>query len=297
VKDIVLVVDDSPETLGMLNASLNEANMTVLVALDGNQALSIAQSIKPDIILLDAIMPGPDGFEVCKMFKQDPDLKSIPIIFMTGLSDTENVLKGLEAGGVDYVTKPINTVELLARMTVHLKNARHAINTQIMLDDSGHFVFSVNSRGQLVWSTDQVNQLIEFDRHGEIWQQSEFEPNLKSWLKHKPGINETLSISTPTRNLRITLYRITNNEEYLLRVLDTDTANEITTLREKLKLTNRESEVLLWISKAKTNPEIAQILGASPRTINKHSENLYKKLNVENRTAAASIALQIFEHN
>jgi DNA-binding response OmpR family regulator/DNA-binding CsgD family transcriptional regulator len=297
VKDIVLVVDDSPETLGMLNVSLNEANMTVLVALDGNQALSIAQSIKPDIILLDAVMPGPNGFEVCKMFKQDSVLHSIPVIFMTGLSDTENVLKGLAAGGVDYVTKPINTVELLARMAVHLKNARHTNDAHTILDDSGHFVFSVDADGRIVWSTDHVNQLIEFDRHGLIWQQSEFEPNLKSWLKHKPNINDTLSISTPTRNLRITLFRITGNQEYLLRVLDTDTANEIKTLRKRLNLTNRESEVLLWISKAKSNPEIANILGTSPRTINKHSENLYKKLNVENRTAAATIAMQIFEHN
>ena len=297
VKDIVLIVDDSPETLGMLNASLNEADMTVLVALEGKQALSIAQSMKPDIILLDAVMPGLDGFEVCKMLKQDSSLQSIPVIFMTGLSDTEHVLKGFNSGGVDYVTKPINTVELLARMSVHLKNARHTINTHIMLDDSGHFVFSVNPEGEVIWSTDHVNELIEFDKHGQQWQQSQLQPKLKSWLKHKPDVNDTLSISTPSRDLRITLYRITDNDEFLLRVLDTDTANEITVLREKLSLTSRESEVLLWISKAKTNREIAQILGTSPRTINKHSENLYKKLNIDNRTAAASIALQTFEHN
>ena len=297
MKDIVLVVDDSPETLGMLNASLNEANMTVLVALEGDQALTIAKSMKPDIILLDAIMPGIDGFELCKILKQDPVLYSIPIIFMTGLSDTEDVLKGFNAGGVDYVTKPINTVELLARMNVHLKNARHTINTQNMLDDSGHFVFSVNSQGNIIWSTDHVNELIELDKHGEEWRQNELQEKLKSWLRHKPAVGDTLTINTPERDLRVTLYRITDNDEFLLRIIDTDTANEITILREKLNLTNRESEVLLWISKAKSNQEIAQILGASPRTINKHSENLYKKLNVDNRTAAASIALQTFDHN
>ena len=295
MKDIVLIVDDSADTLGMLNASLYQADMTVLVALEGEQALSIAQQMKPDIILLDALMPGMDGFEVCQALKQDSALKSIPVIFMTGLSDTEHVLKGFNVGGVDYITKPINTVELLARMQVHLKNARHAINAHNVLDDSGNFVFSVNEQGNVIWSTDHVNKLIEFDESGREWQNTVLQPKLKAWLQHKPSVNDTLSVRAPTRNLRITLCRVTDNEEFLLRVLDTDTANEIEILRKKLHLTNRESEVLLWISKAKTNREIAEILGASPRTINKHSENLYKKLNIDNRTAAASIALQTFE--
>lgn len=295
MKDVALIVDDSPETLGMLNATLVEAGMMVLVALEGNQALSIARSLNPDIILLDALMPGLNGFEVCEKLKQDPLLEHIPVIFMTGLSDTEHVLQGFNAGGIDYVTKPINTSELLARMQVHLKNSRHTINTHKVLDDAGQFIFSIDENGVILWATSHVNDLLEANQLDKKWQHEELQPRLLSWLKHKPNINDNLSINTLSRQLRITLYSKTENDEYLLKVLDTDTKNEVAILSEKLRLTQRESEVLLWLSKAKTNREIAQILGASPRTINKHSENIYKKLNVDNRTAAASKALSILD--
>lgn len=295
MKNIVLVVDDSPETIGMLNAVLDDAGMMVLVALEGQQALSIAQNMKPDIILLDAMMPGMSGFEVCQTLKKDAELHTIPVIFMTGLSDTEHVVEGFEMGGVDYITKPINTTELLARMQVHLKNARHAIDAQLALDEAGHFILCVNSQGMITWSTDYVNKLIASTPDDKDWQHQELQPVLKAWLDHQPSLNDALSINTSTRQLRISLQAKTQNGEYLLKVMDTDTANEISLLRSKLELTGREAEVLLWISKAKTNREIAQILEASPRTINKHSENIYKKLGVDNRTAAASKALNILD--
>ncbi|MGB1062480.1 MAG: response regulator, partial [Ketobacter sp.] len=122
--DVVLVVDDSAETLGMLSQVLDEEGLTVLIALDGEQAINIAGKMTPDIVLLDAIMPNIDGFETCRRMKQDANLKNTPIIFMTGLSDTEHIVMGLEAGGVDYIAKPINPQELVARMRVHLSNAR-----------------------------------------------------------------------------------------------------------------------------------------------------------------------------
>jgi len=93
VPSVILVVDDSTETLGLLNTALSQAGMTVLVSLNGEQALDIARKMAPDIVLLDAIMPCMHGFEVCKKFKADTSLKDIPIIFMTGLSDTPNIVK------------------------------------------------------------------------------------------------------------------------------------------------------------------------------------------------------------
>ena len=89
---IVLVVDDSPESLGMLNATLNKAGLTVLVALSGAQALSIVEKVQPDVVLLDAIMPEMDGFDTCQKLKEK--LPSTPIIFMTGLNDSEHVIHG-----------------------------------------------------------------------------------------------------------------------------------------------------------------------------------------------------------
>lgn len=213
-KNIVLVVDDSPETIGMLNAVLDDAGMMVLVALEGKQALSIARNMKPDIILLDAMMPGMTGFEVCQTLKTDAELHTIPVIFMTGLSDTEHVVEGFSAGGVDYITKPINTTELLARMDVHLRNARHTIDAQSALDEAGHFIFSVNSQGLIMWSTDHVNKLISPDPEDKQWQRLEMQPVLKAWLDHAPNLNDALSINTPTRQLRISLQAKTENDGY-----------------------------------------------------------------------------------
>ena len=86
--------------------------------------MRIVDQITPDIVLLDAVMPGMDGFETCRRLKRDAGLDNVPIIFMTGLAETEHIVRGLEAGGVDYVTKPIVIEEMLARIRVHLANAR-----------------------------------------------------------------------------------------------------------------------------------------------------------------------------
>src|SRR6201990_3000322 len=123
-RDTLLVVDDTPETLGFLTDTLDGAGFTVLIATDGISALELVDQITPDLVLMDALMPGLDGFETCRRLKRDKLLAQLPVIFMTGLSETEHVVKGLAAGGIDYVTKPIVIDELLARIRVHLANAR-----------------------------------------------------------------------------------------------------------------------------------------------------------------------------
>src|ERR1700748_3094446 len=106
-RDVALVVDDSPETLRLLTDALDHAGMTVMVAMDGAAAMRIIDRITPDIILLDAIMPGIDGFETCRRLKREAGLSNVPVIFITGLGEAQHIVHGLEAGGVDYVTKPI----------------------------------------------------------------------------------------------------------------------------------------------------------------------------------------------
>ena len=91
-RNIVLVVDDSPETLRMLTDAIEEAGMTVLVARESEHALSIIEKVLPDVILMDALMPGTDGFETCRRLKQNKALAHVPLIFMTGLSDTEHII-------------------------------------------------------------------------------------------------------------------------------------------------------------------------------------------------------------
>ncbi len=120
----ILLVDDTPENLGVLEHALREEGFTVLVARDGESGLAKAQYACPDIILLDIIMPGLDGFATCAGLKADARTKEIPVIFMTVLTETVDKVKGFEVGGVDYVTKPLDHVEVLARVTTHLTMGR-----------------------------------------------------------------------------------------------------------------------------------------------------------------------------
>lgn len=120
-KYTILIVDDSPANLGVVFDFLDDLGFTLMVAQDGESSLEKVRFALPDIILLDALMPGLDGFEVCRRLKANPTTQDIPVIFMTGLTGIEDKVKGFEAGAVDYVTKPIQEQELLARVVTHLR--------------------------------------------------------------------------------------------------------------------------------------------------------------------------------
>ncbi|MEL6794881.1 MAG: response regulator, partial [Pseudomonadota bacterium] len=115
--EIILLVDDSPDTLTTLTEALESAGLTVIVARDGASALAIVERVEPDLILLDALMPDMDGFETCKRLKDDNRFAATPVIFMTGLSGSDDVVRGLSAGGVDFVTKPVDHEVLIARIS------------------------------------------------------------------------------------------------------------------------------------------------------------------------------------
>jgi DNA-binding response OmpR family regulator len=164
-RDIVLVVDDSPETLNFLTDALEHSGATVLVAKEGARALALVERITPDIVLMDAVMPGMDGFETTRRLKANAALAHVPVIFMTGLSETEHILEGLEAGGVDYVTKPIVLDVLLARIRVHLANARTAQSARMALDTAGRYLLAANQEGEILWCTPQAVKLLEASHH------------------------------------------------------------------------------------------------------------------------------------
>jgi signal transduction histidine kinase len=118
---VILVVDDNPTNLKVLCGAIAASGWEILVATDGESAIEQAEYAHPDLILLDIMMPGIDGFETCQRLKANPDTHDIPILFMTALSDTVDKVKGLSIGAVDYITKPFQTEEVLARVNVHLK--------------------------------------------------------------------------------------------------------------------------------------------------------------------------------
>jgi DNA-binding response OmpR family regulator len=296
--EIVLVVDDSPDTLRMLTDALEEAGMTVLVALEGAQALAIVTKITPDVILMDAVMPSMDGFEACRALKHNKMLAHVPVIFMTGLSETQDIVKGLEAGGVDYVTKPIVPDELLARIRVHLANARLANSARAALDASGRYLLATNTAGGVLWCTPQTAKLLGLafvDFHGEGYQ---LPSDVQEWLQRRArsdSASDQVALSSSTSAIKLQLSYVGQiaPDEILLRLLEGEFENDNLVLKRKLALTQRESEVLIWIARGKSNRDIAEILNLSPRTVNKHLEQIYAKLGVENRASAAALAVRM----
>ena len=210
-QSIVLIVDDLPDNLALLSDALEQAGHMVLVALDGATALERMQRLKPDIVLLDALMPGIDGFETCRRIKARAGFEDVPVLFMTALTESEHVLQGFAAGGVDYVTKPIVPEQVLARVASHLRTAR------------------------------ALRQAREAAQQAPA-----------------PDAEEVRAV-----------------------------------LARRYQLTAREVEVLEWVALGKTNRDIGEILGLSPRTVNKHLEHVYVKLGVETRTAAASVVMAL----
>ena len=121
-KPVILTVDDDVNNLSVVRDCLVECNYTILVAEDGESAIQRADYARPDLILLDVMMPGIDGYETCRRLKLLEGTKDIPVIFMTALAETGHKVKGLTVGAVDYITKPFQREELLARIGVHLHN-------------------------------------------------------------------------------------------------------------------------------------------------------------------------------
>lgn len=303
-RDIVLIVDDSAETLSFLTQALEEAGLSILVAVNGSMALEQMMHLTPDLVLLDAVMPGMDGFETCRRIKQNERFRRVPVIFMTGLAESEHVVAGLGAGGVDYVTKPVVLVQLLARIRVHLDNARAAHGTRVALDAAGRAIIAVRHDGLLRWHTTQAQRLLEsLGVTLTPGSPANAGDAVARWLR---GLAETSNFQPDASRLELTgslgrvrftcLDRITPSE-YLVRLDALASLHDDQALERKLEnqfnLTTREGEVLLWLARGKANRDIADILSMSPRTVNKHLEHVFEKLGVENRTAAASMATKI----
>ena len=301
--DVVLVVDDVPENIALLNDALDEAGYTVLVATGGEAALQLAQRAQPDIVLLDAVMPGLDGFEVARRLKADEATAAIPIIFMTGLTETEHVVAAFAAGGTDYVTKPIKPREVLARIATHVLAARTQRQARNALDAFGHATLVVRERdGRRVWQTALARQLL-----GEHFGGAETvtPPEVIAWvaregLRRRAGADpQSLTVARGARRITFTLHPMpdetledSNDGEWLVVMRESDDAAVVEAVALACRLTAREAEVLYWVVKGKTNRDIGDILGSSPATVKKHLERVYEKLGVETRTAAAGMAMQ-----
>ena len=299
---IVLVVDDHPETLRMVLDALESADMTVLVATCGKQALEQVGRLAPDLILLDAVMPGMDGFETCRSLKTGP-AADVPVIFMTGLDETEHVVRGLEAGGTDYLTKPIAPDELIARVRVHLANSRSAREVKAALDVGGRTMLAVGRQGNIRWATPHARRMLaSFGASADA--EVELPPAARSWIAGMTASDtsapqQSFIIAAPpaAARLRLRLLSRVSEDETLLIIQQADPAEieraRMDKLQQRFNLTLREGEVLYWLSLGKSNRDIADILGMSYRTVDKHLEHVYTKLGVESRSSATAASARI----
>lgn len=307
---IVLIVDDVPDNVAPLHDALDDAGYTVLVALDGESAIRRATQALPDVVLLDAVMPGIDGFEVARRLKAQPATAHIPIIFMTGLTETEHLVAALDAGGADYVTKPIKPREVMARMGVHLRTARHVRQGAVersqarnALDAFGYATITVReSDGRLMWQTPLARDLL---RNHCGTESPTTPPVVVQWLRRHLGEASEqrepprLTLENGPRRLTFRLHQRVGDEDgevdaggdWLIVMQETSDASVLSSVAGAFGLTAREAEVLYWVVKGKINRDIGDIIGASPATVKKHLERIYAKLGVETRTAAAAMAI------
>ncbi len=316
---VVMVVDDAPQSLGLVCQSLEEDGYTVVIARDGESALARLQLVTPDVILLDALMPGLSGFETCRRIKQDPALSHIPVIFMTGLSDTVHIVEAFEAGGVDYVVKPVRAAEVLVRLSTHLRNARAVRLAREAVDVGGHGVLLIDAQGRIGWRSPQAEAWLHefFPNEGgqlpQAWQRWLMDAEVAAVAfavsvdvlvvaanaSNPAPITDAAQVPTTSRALRVRhLGTVGLGERMLLLQLHSQRqsdrnngANAAASSRvTEAQLTPRETEVLSWVAKGKTNRDVADILGMSPRTVNKHLEHVFEKLGVETRAAATALA-------
>ena len=295
ISDIVLIVDDFPENLSLLHDALDDAGYAVLVATNGESALQRARQSLPDVILLDAMMPGMDGFEVARRLKADFATQHIPVVFMTGLTETEHVVAAFAAGGADYVAKPIRPAEVLARIAAHLASARQMRQARSALDAFGQATVAVRAaNGRLVWQTPLARKLL----HDFFANPEDVAPEeLLTWIANAHRARRegreasSLLIAEGSRRLLASFHDQTGDDEWLVVLREESDASAIDSLIAAFRLTQREAEVLYWVVQGKTSIDIGDILGNSPRTVNKHLEHVFEKLGVETRTAAANLAL------
>ncbi len=283
----VLVVDDTPASLGVVCDALRHEGVKVLLADSGNAARDVLARTLPDLVLLDVVMPGEDGFAVCASLQADPRWQSLPVIFLTAIDAPEQKVRAFAAGAVDYVTKPVHVAELVARVRVQLelRAARRKLEAQ-NAELEAEVALRLDAEAQLAHSLDRA--VVVLGRHGELLFATRLAHDLVA--KYLPGGTPAALIAGGTFTLgdavlHVRRFTEPGRDDLVMLALEEEHAPPGPSALLALGLTIRQAEVAYWVAQGKTNPEIAVILAASPRTIDKHMERIFERLHVENRAS------------
>jgi DNA-binding NarL/FixJ family response regulator len=326
----ILIVDDTSAILALLYEQLEQNNFSVMVAESGVSALQRIRRLKPDLILLDVLMPNLDGFETCRRLKADPATQEIPVIFMTGLHDINEMVHGFAVGGVDYITKPLQMPEVLARIHTHLtirqlqqqlqeqnelleqrvhertlalqaeisRRRQQEAEKQKLLDMVGKQ--SDQLRALTAWVIDSHHQ------HGvglSATLRAQMTETLQIVHMHLDLINDTVArlddqisrelIVYQTTNLRTSLAQL--EEElgiFVVEINKPSPAAQEVMGNPLIKLSAREREVMQLIVDGKANAEIADLLYVSETTVRTYRSRILQKLELDDVTALIKFALK-----
>lgn len=326
----ILIVDDTPAILAMLYEQLEQNHYAVMIAESGISALQRIRRMRPDLILLDILMPTIDGFETCRRLKADPATQEIPVIFMTGLHDINETVHGFAVGGVDYITKPLQMPEVLARIRTHLTIRQ----LQQQLQEQNEMLEQRVHERTLALQTEiarrrqqeaEKQKLLDM-----VGKQSDQLRSLTAWVihshqQHGAGLSATLraQMAQTLHIVRMHLELIYNavaqvehqaNRELIdyhvqhlqaalaqleeeLGIVATEINKPTAAAQEVLgnpliKLSAREREVMQLIIDGKPNSEIAELLYVSETTVRTYRSRILQKLELDDVTALIKFALK-----
>lgn len=284
----ILIVDDDDDTRMLLRDFVAAEGYAAETASGGEEAELLLDTVQPDLILLDAVMPGLDGFDTCRRIKAHEGAAHIPVIFMTGLTEPEHVVQGLDAGGVDYVTKPLALDALAARIRVHLGNSRATRSALTALDSAGARMIACDSAGKIGWATPEAQRLLdEMDLTAA--------DAMRALLRNLTigDLSEDMTFDCSGQRYLVTPMGRTTPDEHLFKLSRSSQGIEPQLLQQTFGLTPREADVLLWTARGKSNKDMSEILNISARTVNKHLEQIFIKIGVENRASATAAASRV----
>ena len=317
----VLIVDDNPDNLGLLFETLQQTSYKVLLAQDGLGALEQATNLKPDIILLDINMSGMNGFETCRRFKANPQLADIPIIFLTVSTETSDKVRGFDVGGVDYLTKPVNVTELLARLNTHLtlrnlqqqlshqnqqltsQTQQYASELQVeqdkrrlyqrerhdLMDNMQEQNKSIQQlSAQIITEHQQSNHILAHVLQNEVDTKLASVQATLSQLEQQPAqdtlaeqLNDSVALLNQTRQ---------NIKQVIQRL--SDTASSDIWSNPLMVLSDREREVLRLVAQGHSNQDIATQFGISDKTVRVYRSRIMQKLEIDNVPSLIKFAIK-----